>query len=66
VYCLFFIKLDASLDLKRLEMVARFMSMLVVLRVGLLKDKDAKNVVRIVEVICEHQVDNKSLGGFAL
>jgi hypothetical protein len=27
-----------------------------------LKNKDAKNVVRIVEVICEHQVDNKSLG----
>jgi hypothetical protein len=54
VYCLFFIKLDASLDLKRLEMVARFMLMLVVLRVELLKNKDAKNVVRIVEVICEH------------
>jgi hypothetical protein len=34
VYCPFFIKLDASLDLKRLEMVARFMLMSVASKVG--------------------------------
>jgi len=37
-----------------------------VYKVGSLKNKDAKNVVRIVEVICEYQVDNKSLVGLAL
>jgi hypothetical protein len=66
VYCPFSTKQDELRDSKKLVMVAKFMWMCFVYKVGSLKNKDAKNVVRIVEVICEHQVDNKSLVGLAL